>query len=388
MVAKRRLRGEGSLYQRHFTTCPKADKKGDRAKHTCDGLWIGTIDLGWRNGKRVRKTVSGKTLKIAQEKFKILKSELDKGVGFSKAMSVEEWLNHWLDTIAIEAVRESTLETYRQQCRTWLIPYLGRYRLDRLNEDHIRALIRTMKEAGKAEATRKKVYAVLRRALVVAERERRIARNPAEKMEGPGNFVVHRTPLTLEQAKQVLAHLDGDPLAARWVAALLLGMRQGECLGLKWSNVDYIEGLIHIRTQLSRSKTKGLTDAPLKSVNSFRSIPILPLMSYALQHTKNRGEYVFYGEAIDRRVDWSNWKQLMIDSGVVAADAAMTEIPELAAARTTAATLLRDAGVPDTVVRDILGHSQVQVTQESYMRTDARTLKEAMKALESSVENN
>ena len=64
---------------------------------------------------------------------------------------------------------------------------------------------------------------------------------------------------------------------------------------------------------------------------------------------------------------------------------AFGEMPELASARTTTGTLLRNAGVPDTVSRDIMGHSQVQVTQESYMRTDALTMKAAMKALENSI---
>ena len=367
-MATRRLRGEGGFYQR------------------ADGLWVGAVDLGWRNGKRVRKSVSAKTLKLAQEKFKKLKAETDKGAGLTKEITVEAWLNHWLDTIAIEVVRESTIDTYRQQCRTWLIPYLGKYRLDRLNEDHIRALYRAMKEQGKASATRRKVHAVLRRALVVAERERRITRNPAAMVDAPSVVVTHRTPLTLEQAKQVLGQLDGDPLAARWIAALLLGMRQGECLGLKWSDIDYERNLIHIRRQLTRSTKLGLVDGPPKSANSIRSIPILPIMAYALEHTVNRGEYVFYGDPVDRRIDWKNWKQLLINSGVVPIDAQMSEIPELAAARTTAATLLRDAKIDSTVVRDILGHSQVQVTQESYQRTDPVAMKEAIKALEMSVQ--
>ena len=58
------------------------------------------------------------------------------------------------------------------------------------------------------------------------------------------------------------------------------------------------------------------------------------------------------------------------------------DMPELAAGRTTTATLLRDAGVDVTVVRDILGHSQVQITQEFYQRTDAATMAKAMLALE------
>lgn len=363
----RRIRGEGSFYQR------------------ADGVWIGVVDLGIHNGSRRRKTVSGKTKKIAQQKFVALKREVEKGGGLTANITVEDWLNHWIENIASERVRERTLQGYRVYLRTWLIPYLGGKRLDKLNEDHIRALYREMKLQGKSDGTQRLAHAILRRALVVAEREKRITRNPAANLDPPKVTVNHRTPLTTIQAKQILADLDGDPLAARWVAALLLGLRQGEALGLKWEDVDMKSGTIKIRRELIRITGKGLVETPPKSATSLRTIPMLGPMKYALANTGHRGDYVFYGIAQNPRKDWQNWKELLVRSGVCEPDIAFGEMPELASARTTTATLLRDAGVDATVVRDILGHSQVQVTQESYQRTDQITMKAAMKALELSV---
>jgi len=369
-IKRRRIRGEGGLYQE------------------TNGTWRGVVDLGWHNGKRIRKTVSGRTKKIAQEKFIALKAEVAKGGGLTQDVTVEEWLNHWLEFIATERVRERTIQGYRSYIKIWLIPQIGRHRLSKLNEDHIRALYRAMKDDGKSEATRRQCHAILRRALVVAERERRIVRNPAISIDPPKVSKNHRIPLSLEQAKQVLASLDGDPLAARWIAAILLGMRQGECLGLKWDDIDLELGVIKVRRELLRITGKGLVETPPKSKNSIRDIPILAPMIYALETTERRGEYVFYGEKFDSRKDWVAWKRLLMSSGAVETvpENKWATLPELAAARTTTATLLRDAGVPDTVVRDILGHGQVQVTQESYMRTDAGTMKKAMTALEASVQ--
>jgi integrase len=365
---RRRIRGEGGLYQE------------------ANGAWRGVVDLGWLNGKRIRKTVSGRTKKIAQEKFLALKAEIEKGGGLTADVSVEEWLNHWFEYIARERVRERTLQGYRSYLDVWLIPYLGKFRLNKLKEDHIRSMLRAMQDQGKSNATRRQAYAILHRSLVVAEREDRIQRNPS-RIDAPKVEKNHRLPLSIEQARLVLAHLDGDPLAARWIAALLLGMRQGECLGLKWEDVDLENGVIKIRREIIRITGKGLTETPPKSKNSIRDIPILAPMAFALEKTEKRGEFVFYGEKFDPRKDWVAWKLLLMDSGAVATvpKSEWGTLPELASARTTTATLLRNAGVSDTVVRDILGHAQVQITQESYMRTDARTLKEAMKALESSV---
>ena len=363
----RRGRGEGSMYQR------------------ADGYYVGVVDLGWHNGKHIRKTVSGKTKAIAVAKFKKLQEEISKGGGLSTDVNVEKWLTHWFETIASERVRERTLQGYKSYLDTWLIPYLGNYRLSKLNEDHVRSLYRVMKEEGKSDATRRQAHAILRRSLVVAMREGRIQRNPAANIDAPKVPVNHRLPLTLVQAKQVLANLDGDPLAARWVAALLLGLRQGEALGLKWSDVDMTAGTIKIKRELLRITGKGLVETPPKSATSLRTIPMLGPMAYALENTERRGDYVFYGIAKDPKQDWLAWKHLLVRSGVCSADAPFGEMPELASARTTMATLLRDAGVDATVIRDIMGHSQVQVTQESYQRTDKLTMAKAMKALEDSV---
>jgi integrase len=191
--------------------------------------------------------------------------------------------------------------------------------------------------------------------------------------------------LTLDQARKVLNSLDGNPLAARWIAALLLGMRQGECLGLRWEDVDFEAGTILVQHELLRITGQGLVLGLPKSKTSLRTLPMLAPMAYAMAHTEHRGPFVFYGIAKEPRLDYKAWKELLVRAGVCDPGMKLGDMPELAAARTTTATLLRDAGVDATVVRDILGHSQVQVTQESYQRTDAATMRAAIVALEKSV---
>ena len=139
----RRGRGEGGLYQR------------------ADGYWVGTIDLGWVNGKHIRKTKTATTKTELLAKMKVLRNEIDKGGGLSEDSTVEAWLNHWLKFIVSERNRESTLEGYTSRVNTWLIPYLGKYRLSKLNQDHIRALYRVMKEQGSSDATRRRTHACL-----------------------------------------------------------------------------------------------------------------------------------------------------------------------------------------------------------------------------------
>ena len=243
-----------------------------------------------------------------------------------------------------------------------------------------------MKRAGRADSTRRGVHSVLHRALVVAKQERRVPYNVADNVDAPPTGVIHRTPLTLAQARMVLDHLDSEPQAARWVAALMLGMRQGECLGLRWEDIDVEAGVIHVRNELQRLKGEGLVlRHKLKTDKSQRTLPMIAPMAYALARTEHRGEYVFWGAAKDPRDDYQAWKDLLIRLGLFAAGTGNSDMPELAAARTTTSTLLRDAGVPDTVNRDILGHATVMMNQESYQRTDADTMKAAMAQLAQSV---
>lgn len=371
MGDKRRGRGDGTVYQR------------------ADGYWCGQIDLGHMTGKdgkrrRKRKTVTAKTRKAVLDKLKKAQREVDAGV-LSDDATVEEWLTYWLDSVAAKKVRERTLQGYRGYVRTWLVPHLGHHRLNKLRPDHIRALYAAMEAAGKEDATRRQAHAILRRALVVAERDGRIMRNPAAQVDPPPVGKNHHVPLTLAQARQVLAALDGDPLAARWACALLQGMRQGECLGLRWANVDIDGRRIHVREELVRITGQGLKVTPPKSDTSIRSIPMLEPVAFLLDALPREGEYVFYGRPTDPRKDWGLWKALLVKAGVCDASMAEGEMPALHAARGTTASLLHEAGVPDKIIAEILGHSSVQITRQAYIHGNEESHRRAMAALEAFV---
>lgn len=375
MGERRRVKGEGAFFQRHdHPTCPPT-VDGKRPAHNCRGTWIGRVDLGWVGGKHVRRQVSGRTRVEVQRKMTQLKRDVEKGA-VSTSSTVEVWLEHWFAKIAPARCRPRTLDGYRTYLDQYLIKHLGKHRLSKLTPDHVRAMLATMEAQGLSIATRRQAYAILRRALVVAVRDGRVSRNVCEAMDPPKVPENHHTPLTLAQARKVLRSLDGDPLAARWACALLLGMRQGECLGLKWSDVDMVGGRLIVQRELIRLRGKGLVETPPKSATSLRSIPFgqVPPAVFALERTERRGEYVFYGGKMDPRADWQAWKDLLVRAGVVAEKDAednptkASEMPALHAARTTTGSLLDEAGVSEKIISEILGHSSVQVTQRVYIQ--------------------
>jgi integrase len=217
-------------------------------------------------------------------------------------------------------------------------------------------------------------------------------------------------PLTASEARQLLAAAQGQRNAARWSVALALGLRQGEALGARWSQVDLDAGLWRVREQVRRlpyrhgcggacqrdkarlcpQRTGGMTFSEPKTARGKRDIGLPPQMVAALRTHRQEQlaermaagsvwenhDLVFAqptGKPLDSKRDWTAWKALLARAGV--RDARLHD------ARHTAATLLLAQGVPARVVMEILGHSTIAVTQNVY----AHVMPEAVSAATSAV---
>lgn len=366
-MGDRRLRGEGAIYQRHdHETCPPL-VDGERAQHNCRGRWVGVVDLGRIGGKRVRKTVTGKTLRDVRAKFKALKASVDAGVDHEN-WTVEQWVQHWLRTHVDGVLRDTTAAMYRRNVDRWIIPHLGKHRLDKLRPEHIETLYATMREQGLSDSSRRQVHAILRRSLVIAEEQRRIVWNPAAKVQAPSVGKKTHGKLTLDEALTVLRTLDRPGVrASRWACALLAGLRQGEALGLRWEDVAWDQGdfgYLLVQRSVQQVPKKGLQVLPLKSESSYRGVPLVEPVRVLLERERQDSGYI-WGEGEKPRApkpDWVEWKALLKAAGV-------PDRP-LHAARATTASLLMEAGVSEKVIAEIMGHSQVQVTRRHYLSGD------------------
>lgn len=347
----RRGAGEGSIYRRS------------------DGRYFYAVDLGWSAGKRQRRTVSASTLKALHLKRRKLDDELRAGLKADGTMTVARWLEVWLDDVAAVSVRPRTLVGYRSYVDTHLSPQLGKHRLKDLRPDHVRALYRHMQAQGKSAATIRQAHAILSRALKVAEADGKIIKSPTASVSPPGGERGSHGKLTLEEAVKVLAILPGRPDAARWYAALLLGLRQGEALGLDWAQVDLDEGLLHV-TQSQTLDAKGkIALGPVKSKSSRRTLPLLPEVALPLSQMPTPHKGLVWGPR-QPASDYGAWQALLAEAGV-------PKRP-LHAARATTASLLSEAGVPPKIIAEILGHSQVQVTEAHYIHGDESVHRDAL----------
>lgn len=370
----RRTKGDGGITQRHdHQSCPPA-VAGTRPDHRCQGRWVATLDLGWLGGKRRRKVMYGRTRAEVAQKLSRAQRERDNSTLVIASPTLEAWLRYWLDVICVErGLKINTMKSHRSKVETYLIPQLGRHRVDRLAPEHVRGLYAWMRKEGLAEATLRQTHAILRRALEVAVREGKATRNVAAVIDPPGTATKKRIGLSVEQAWVVLAR---DEL--RWWVALFLGLRQGEALALRWSDIDLENAVLYVSRELVRQPGVGLVYDTPKSAAGTRPVPIPPqtLARFKLAAIgADLTGLVFHrnGKPIDHRADWQAWTDVLDACG----------LPHVAlhAARNTTASLLEAAGVQDRMAAQILGQSTVQVLH-GYQHQDLPRMAEAMLALE------
>lgn len=241
----RRARGEGSLYQR-----------------ASDGRWVGALTLD--DGRR--RVVYGSTQREARARLRELERSVEDGlpVRAGRALTVGQYLEQQWVAVTLPArvrsgrLKPSTFDSYRDVVERHIVPQLGREPLAKLTPAKVRAWVAAKQSQpgarGRPLSARSVAYyhAVLRKALADAVRDELVARNVAALVEPP---VVRREPvqpLTLDEARSLLDAASTDRLRVLWLTMLSLGLRRGEALALRWSDLDLDAGTVTIRRSLQR----------------------------------------------------------------------------------------------------------------------------------------
>lgn len=343
-----------------------------------DGRWHGYVSMGLREkGARDRRHVSASTRREVVSKVRALEAKRDAGTAIRAGTppTVRVWLNEYLDNVAARRVRPLTLNRYRSLARVHIIPHVGHQRIDRLQPEHVERMYTAMASAGLAPATILQTHRLLSRALKIALQRGRVGRNVCTLVDAPSVPQTEIEPLTVADARKILTTANTRRNGARWAIALALGLRQGEALGLQWSDLDFEGGTLTVRRALQRQRGQGLVLVEPKSRSGRRTIALpAPIVALLRSHQTAQAaerlhagsewqdlDFVFAqqtGAPIDSRADRREWDQLLKDAGVRPA--------RLHDARHTAATTLLLMGVPARVVMQILGHSQIGLTLGTY----------------------
>lgn len=222
-----------------------------------DGRWHGRVSVGLKpDGSPDRRHVSAADWDTVLEKIEKLEALRDAGqvVVPSRVPTLAEWLRTWLDTIAPRTAQQSTVdEIYRPKVERWIIPGLGRHRLDRLQADHLDQFYSACARAGLSDKSVSLLHQIISRALKTALRRGRVRRNVATLIDAPTHRDPEIEPLSAAQARALLDAATTARNGARWSVALALGLRQNEALGMRWGCVDLDAGTVRV-FQIKRSR--------------------------------------------------------------------------------------------------------------------------------------
>jgi integrase len=236
-MAKKRANSEGSIYQRK------------------DGRWVAQVDLGWIKGKRARKSYYGETRNEVHTLLVKAMAALQQGLPIvGERQTVADYLGWWVENVAKSTVRSSTWESYEELVRLHLAPAFKKIPLSKLTPQQIRSFMTERLASGLSTRRVQYIHAVLRAALNTAVKDQLLVRNPASIVKPPRVVEKEVRPLTQEQARSFLKSIQGDRLEALFTVAVSIGLRQGEALGLRWSDVDFEAGTLRVRYALQRVK--------------------------------------------------------------------------------------------------------------------------------------
>ncbi|KAA1425401.1 site-specific integrase [Mumia zhuanghuii] len=300
-------------------------------------------------------------------------------------------MERYLAEVAATTVRPTTLRRYEQEARLHVIPTLGRMRLDVLRPHHLSALYQE-KRSDLSPASIRRLHAMIRRSLTIAVRWGLISTNPAQMVDPPAMTRAQIHPLTREEAERFRRAVEGDRLEARWLIGLLLGLRQGEALGLRWDDIDLDTKRLTVSGALQKIDGLARLVAP-KTKRSLRTLPMPLGVVDALTQRREKQEVerakaldlwqgnalnlVFtthIGTPIERSNDYRSFQAILAKSGL-----RKVRLHDL---RHTTASLMLERGVPARVVMELLGHSQISLTLDTYTHVDARLLDEAATLIE------
>lgn len=354
----KRANGEGSIYKRK------------------DGRWVAAVTYVDDTGTTRRTSVYARTQAECRAKQREVERRLALGQPVKDSTQtvggfVEDWI---AKSLAASDRRQSTKENYATIARKHLVPTIGQQQLDKLRPSDVEALLLSKRESGLSPSTVRTIYTVLCAALDVAVRDKLVVHNVAAAVKRPTVERREAAYLTAAQAQQLIEATREDRLFPLYALMLGTGLRRGEALALRWSDVDLDSADVRVRGTLSRLST-GLTVTEPKTERSRRTVG-MPQQCVDVLRVHRRAQ------ATERLAAGPAWQDhdlvfcseigtLLDPSNVLhrfqrLARAAGLDGVSLHTLRHSTPSLLIARGTHLKIVQQVLGHSSYAITADTY----------------------
>src|SRR5579883_2315724 len=351
----KRGNGEGSVYQRKD-----------------DGKWVASLTLD--NGKR--KVFYGKTKKEVTDKLIKARSEQQQGMLITAPTQLlKDYLEHWIEEVQRPTIRLSSYVKYRKVLNAYILPELGHIQLQKLTPQRVQMLYAKKLKDGLSPKTVNAIHGVLHKALDNAVKWSLVALNVFDAVSPPRVPLTEKRVLTVEQARMLLNSVREQRLEVLLTLALTTGMRRGEILALRWSDVNLREGSLQVRRTVDYIPHYGYVETEPKTARGRRTIMLAPFVVEMLRthhmaqmeaRDKANGQWIdrdlvfsgLHGDYFNPAFLLKVFKHVLIDAGLPP-----MRFHDL---RHSAATILLSMKIHPKIVQEVLGHSTINMTLDTY----------------------
>ena len=339
-----------------------------------DGLYVGRFTN--RYGKREQKVFSRlKECKqwLADSQY----ADEHSNIAYASEMTVKAWFDFWIE-MKERTVRPNTVRNYRERFAKNIEPLIGKFLLRDVKTLDCQRVMNQMADDGYRTTTINQTRIALYNMLDYAYQNDVIRKNPCNAMvkSNIGKESRKKEALTLEQQKLFVQGIKGTAYENQFRFLLQTGLRTGELVGLKWSDIDFEKRTLTIaRTMEYRHSTKEWRIGPPKSKSGQRTIPLTEEALAILKRQKSKNQSM---DVIP--IDWIEFvflsrkgepvKNSTYDTALFKVCDKM-HIPRFSmhVLRHTFATRCIEAGMKPKTLQTILGHSNIGITMNRYVHT-------------------
>jgi len=329
--------------------------------------WV--VDFYDQRGKRRLKTLpKGATKKEASKEMQRIEKEVSNGIFLppKKTPVFSEVAGFWLQNKRRD-VREHTYDAYESHVRNNLAPYFGPMRITEIRFETVEGFMAHENERGASVPHLKKSLIILGGIMKYAIRRRLIDLNPLDVIDKPKGRSRYNSSVEIdiyrpEEIRLFLEHVEGQKYKTFFLLAVMSGVRQGELIGLKWGDLDWVSSQVCIR----RTYQRGRFYDP-KSATSRRRIDLGPTVMNELKKWKlscpNTDLDLVFPSDSGTPIDHYNLVQRHYEPALRRAGLRRIKFHGL---RHSFASMLIEQGEHPKYIQTQMGHSSINVTMDIY----------------------
>ena len=359
-----------------------------------DVRWEGryTAGHGLDTGKAIYRNVLGRTQAEVREKQKAAIGEAQ-GLDAAKTgkYTVGQWMDVWYENYAKIKVRPSSHQTYRGYIENHIKPNIGSMPLNKLSSLELQKFYKKLLNRGRvtrleaknqpkglSPKTVRNIHQILESAMKLAQEQKLIIKDPTAGCALPKVEKKEMKILPVEQLASFLREARESGVFELYYLDLATGLRRGELLGLKWTDIDLEKGELQVKRQVVRIEGK-IVEAPLKTKNAYRTLPLAEDTVQVLKQQK-------------KKAGSSPWVFPSPTGGPISPDSVLHMLHRVLKRaglprvrfhdlRHTFATLALQNGVDIKTVSGMLGHFSAGFTLDTYAHVTTAAQKEAARTM-------